>query len=85
MPPAIRDAHRGVRREYEAVWTGLLRRGIADGELRADIDVPRFCAFLLGAMNSSLDWLEPKRNAVARTASELAALVLNGAVAARKA
>lgn len=85
VPPAIRDAHRGVRRDYEAVWTTLLRHGIAAGELRADLNVPRLCAFLLGAMNSSLDWLEPKRDAVARTAAELAALVLNGAATARKA
>ncbi len=85
VPPAIREAHRGVRREYEALWTALLRRGISTGELRADIRVPRLCAFLLGAMNSSLDWLEPKRDAVARTAAELATLVLNGAATARKA
>jgi len=85
VPPAIRDGHRGVRRDYEALWTGLLRRGIAAGELRADINVPRLCAFLLGAMNSSLEWLEPKRDAVARTASELATIVLNGAATARKA
>ena len=85
VPAAIRDAHRGARRDYEALWTGVLRRGIASGELRADLDVPRLCAFLLGAMNSSLEWLEPKRDAVARTAAELASLVLHGAATARKA
>ena len=60
------------------------RVGSPPGELRADIDVPRLRAFLLGAMNSSLDWLEPKRDAVARTAADLATLVLNGAATARK-
>ena len=62
----------------------LLTHGIAAGELRADLNVPRLRAFLLGAMNSSLDWLEPRRDAVARTASDLASLVLNGAATARK-
>lgn len=85
IPPAVREAHQSVRREYETLWATLLKRGIAAGELRADIDVPRLRAFLLGAMNSSLDWLEPKRDAVARTATELATLVLNGAATARKA
>ena len=84
VPPAIREAHQGVRREYEALWGRFLKAGIATGELRGDIDVPRVRAFLLGAMNSSLDWLEPKRDAVARTATDLASLVLNGAASARK-
>ncbi len=85
VPPSVREAHQGVRRDYEALWANLLRHGIAAGELRADIDVPRLRAFLLGAMNSSLDWLEPKRDAVARGAADLATLVLNGAATARKA
>ncbi len=85
VPPAIREAHMGVRREYEALWSGLLRRGVAAGELRADLDVARLRAFLLGAMNSSLEWLEPRRDAVSRAAAELSTLVLNGAAAARKA
>ena len=83
VPQAIRDGHRGVRRDYEVLWIGLLRRGIASGELRATISVPQLCAFLLGAMNSSLEWLDPKRSAVERTASELANIILNGAATAR--
>jgi len=84
VPPSVREAHQSVRRAYDTLWSSLLKHGIAAGELRTDIDVLRLRAFLLGAMNSSLDWLEPKRDAVARTANELATLVLNGAVAARK-
>jgi len=84
VPPAVREAHQGVRREYEVLWARFLKGAIATGELRGDIDVPRMRAFLLGAMNSSLDWLEPKRDAVARTATDLASLVLNGAASARK-
>lgn len=84
VPPSVRATHQGVRRDYEALWASLLAHGIAAGELRADLNVPRLRAFLLGAMNSSLDWLEPKRDAVARTASDLVTLVLNGAASARK-
>lgn len=84
VPPAVREAHQAVRRDYEGLWAGLLAHGIASGELRADLHVPRLRAFLLGAMNSSLDWLEPKRDAVARTVSDLVTLVLNGAATARK-
>lgn len=84
VPAVVRDAHQSVRREYEALWATLLNGGIAAGDLRADIDVPRLRAILLGAMNSSLDWLEPKRDAVSRTATDLSTLVLNGAATARK-
>ena len=85
VPPSVREAHQAVRRDYETLWATLLKHGIAAGDLRAEIDVPRHRAFLLGAMNSSLDWLEPKRAAVTRTAADLATLVLHGAATARKA
>ena len=85
VPAAVRDSHMGARREYEALWSALLRGGVAAGELRADVNVPRLRAFLLGAMNSSLEWLEPRRDAVARAAADLSSLVLHGAAAARKA
>lgn len=85
VPSTVREAHQSVRREYETLWATLLNGGIAAGELRADIDVPPLRALLLGAMNSSLDWLEPKRDVVARVAADLATLVLNGAATARKA
>ncbi len=83
VPPAIRTAHMDVRRSYEALWADLLRRGVKSGELRSDINIASLRAFLLGAMNTSLEWLEPRRGAVARIANDLSTIVLNGAVATR--
>jgi AcrR family transcriptional regulator len=81
VPPAIRRSHMPVRRAYEAVWTELLRNGVAAGALRGDMDIATLRAFLLGAMNTSLEWLVPRRGTVARVAGELSRIVLNGAAA----
>ncbi len=83
VPTSIRKAHTATRRSYEALWAELLRRGVDSGELRSDINIANLRAFLLGAMNTSLEWLEPRRGAVARLASDLSTIVLNGAIAAR--
>jgi AcrR family transcriptional regulator len=85
VPPSIRDAHKAVRRGYERLWAELLQRGVASGELRGDVDIVSLRAFILGAMNTSLDWLEPRRGRVGRVANELSMIVLQGASAARKA
>ena len=87
VPPSIRDAHVAARRSYEALWAELLGRGVKSGELRGDINVASLRAFLLGAMNTSLEWLQPRRGSVARLASDLATIILDGASrpAARKA
>jgi AcrR family transcriptional regulator len=83
VPPAVRRAHMTARRTYERLWTDLFDRYVQSGALRRDIDITGLRAFLLGAMNASLDWLEPRRGTVARIAAELSTLILDGA-AARK-
>ena len=81
VPPAIRSRHMPVRRAYGDLWTALLRDGVATGALRREMDVATLRAFLLGAMNSSLEWLMPQNGTVARVAAELSRLVLDGAAA----
>ncbi len=81
VPHSIRAGHIAVRRSYEALWAALLARGVKSGELRADIDIISLRAFLLGAMNTSLDWLEPRRGVVTRVANDLATIILDGASA----
>ena len=85
VPRSIREGHMAVRRGYETLWGELLGRGVKAGELRSDVNIACLRAFLLGAMNTSLEWLEPRRGAVARIANELATIVLDGAAVVRKA
>jgi AcrR family transcriptional regulator len=84
VPPSVRKSHMPSRRSYEALWSTLLSAGVTSGELRGDIDLVTLRAFLLGAMNTSLDWLEPRSGAVARIARDLCSIVLNGASASRR-
>ncbi len=82
LPQAVRNSHRAARHAYDLLWTGLLGRGVRAGELRGDLDVARLSAFLLGAMNASLEWYRPGSGSVAGLGRELSAIVLYGAAAA---
>ncbi len=85
VPDSIRNGHIAVRRSYEALWADLLGRGVASGELRGDISITGLRAFLLGAMNTSLEWLEPRRGGLTRIGNDLASIVLDGASASKTA
>jgi hypothetical protein len=81
VPKTVRDGHQPVRRAYQRLWDDLLARGVAQGALRGDLHLPRLRNFVLGAMNASLEWVEPRRGTVAPIAAELTRLVLHGAAA----
>jgi AcrR family transcriptional regulator len=83
VPHAIRAGHIAVRRSYEALWAELIGRGVKSGELRTDVNVTSLRAFLLGAMNNTLEWLEPRRGVVTRVANDLATVILDGASVTR--
>jgi hypothetical protein len=53
-----RDNLRTLREEYVAVFAGVLARGVAAGEFRADLDVQSTASTLFGMIaTAALDWL----------------------------
>lgn len=74
----VSDSVRRVRRAYEEIWRGLL------GELQQAAILPperspdMLRLFILGALNSSIDWYRADRFDIAELARECAALVAPG-------
>lgn len=82
VPVAVREAHLGLRDEYEQFWAGLLERCAHDGALdpARNLRLARF--FLIGAMNASLDWFQGDQAPIETVADELATIFLHGLMAA---
>jgi len=71
---------RDVLRSYAGAIDDLLRRGIADGALRQDLDIPLARRILVGALEEiELDWLLGDRSrALSTQAAPLASMLLHG-------
>lgn len=81
-PPVVRDEILPARDAYEARWTALLERLVADGDLDPAVSIPVLRLTLFGAMNASVEWFDPGRGDLDTVASALARQVWSG-VAAR--
>ncbi len=79
VPASIRAAHVGLREAYESYWDEILSRCVKQqGGKRSTSEIRAARSFLLGAMNTTLDWFDPARSPIERLASELTGIFLGG-------
>jgi len=82
VPDEIRAANLAVRRDYEALWDGILaraaERGGAVGGLRPGVDLRAFRLMLIGALNATLEWFDWGRGGIEDLANRYADILLNG-------
>lgn len=78
LPEAERARHVKLRGDYAHLWRALIESGKASGEVRPDVDVVLVEMFILGALNWTSEWLDPRRMSFERLGETLMALVLDG-------
>lgn len=78
VPSRVREGNKAVRRAYEALWSDLLDRAVADGILRPGLDRRLARRALIGALNATLEWFDPDRMSPAHLATAYADLFLHG-------
>lgn len=83
LPEKSRQAHVKMRRQYGEIWRQLFEQARKDGLLRADVDTGPLQMFILGALNWTSEWLDPKRTDLDAAADHFSDLVLNGLLAKR--
>lgn len=78
-----RAAHIARRDRFESMWRGIIQGGVKAGEFREQD--PRITTFaLLGVLNWTITWFDPKGKYAAEQIADLyAGLFLNGLLAAR--
>ena len=76
VPESLRHKLSTERREYEEVWRKLLDDAVAAGALAPGVDCTAARLAILGALNWSLEWYDPKQGLPLHlTTSLLAAFV----------
>ena len=83
VPESVRQANLLVRRQYDEFWQDLLRRAGRSGGLRKGLDLDAVRLLLIGAMNATLEWFDPRRGNIDDLASQYADIVLNGVLSDR--
>ena len=63
---------------YGRIWRHLFDEARADGQLRSDLDVRHAQLLVLGALNWSAEWFDPRRSSVDSVVSNAKVLVRNG-------
>lgn len=80
IPQSAKDRHRPVRLEYAAYWDQLFAQAQRSGELRSDMPLSVMRLFLLGSLNFTVEWYNPKRGSFESFARYISTLVFDGIV-----
>lgn len=82
IPAPAKRRHRLVRQAYARVWDDLLQQARRAGELRADVDAAVLRLFMIGALNWTVEWFDPRRGSFERFAEQITEMVFTGILAA---
>lgn len=78
IPPAAKNRHRKVRREYADYWDALLDEAMQRGELRRDIGATIARLFVIGALNWTVEWYNPQKGSFEDFVEQITTIVFDG-------
>ncbi len=78
VPSHIRRKHIRLRDAYGDFWCQLLQNGQEAGEIRAEFDVRLARTFILGALNSIVEWYSPEGKSLEEVGSQFIYLISGG-------
>jgi AcrR family transcriptional regulator len=78
VPEELRERHLAMRREYDILWRRLLDEAAGRGEIRPTADYGIVRLFLLGALNWSSEWLDPRKKSIEELGKIATDLFLHG-------
>ena len=78
VPASVRRGNLAVRRRYEGLWDDILSRAQVRGGVRGGVDLAAFRLLLIGSLNATLEWFDPKQGRVEDLAECYAEILLGG-------
>ncbi len=78
VPAHVRRKHVRLRDAYGEFWLELLQSAHRSGDLRGDVDTRLARTFILGALNSAVDWYNPQGKALDEVAMQFSLLISDG-------
>jgi AcrR family transcriptional regulator len=84
IPDRLRTRQLKEDAAYGRIWRGLFDDARTHGQLRSDLDARLAQLLVIGALNWSVEWFDPRRSSVDTIVSNAQALVRNGLSPVRK-
>jgi len=78
IPERLRTRQLKEEAAYGRIWRRLFDEAHADGQLRGDLDARHARLLVVGALNWSVEWFDPRRSSVDTIVSNAQVLVRNG-------
>lgn len=78
IPNEVRLAHIPLRKEYETYWQQLIAQCNKKEAFSGDRNLRLSSFFLLGLMNSTLEWFQPSKSSIADLALEVTSIFFYG-------
>lgn len=78
IPPAAKNRHRKIRREYADYWDRLLEDALQRGELRPDTSTTIIRLFVIGALNWTVEWYNPQKGSFQDFVKQITSIVFDG-------
>ena len=72
------NRNRAIRRTYAEYWNGLLQHAKDSGEISPDADLSLIRLFLLGSVNWSVEWYDPKKRSTEYLAKKFCKILFEG-------
>lgn len=78
IPESLREKHIAMRVQYDELWRNLIHLGVEAGLLAMDADEGLARLFMLGSLNWTSEWLDPKKKSFDELGHTFTDLFLNG-------
>ena len=78
VPASVRRGNLAARRRYEGLWDDILSQAQVRGGVRSGVDLAAFRLLLIGSLNATLEWFDPKQGRVEGLAECYAEILLGG-------
>ncbi len=75
---ALKKRHRPIREDYARLWDEMIENAQKAGEIRADIPAKTMRLYLLGSLNWTVEWFNPRRGGVQALSENICDLVFDG-------
>lgn len=82
---ALREGNLSIRRQYGDYWRGLFEAAQKAGEISPNVDITLIRLFLIGAMNWSTEWFNPRKKSIDTLSAAICAMLFDGIAGPTKA
>lgn len=78
LPPHLKKRNQELRHDYGKIWDGLLLEAKKNGELRPNLTLGVARLVIVGAINWTTEWYDPKQDNLNEVAPQMVSILSDG-------